>query len=151
MPYADPQRNKEVKKARYLATKALWAKRQAHRRVVAHDYIWQTKCRLCCKRCGETNPIVLVFHHRDPTAKELCPADMVRDKWGPTRIQKELDKCDVLCANCHLIVHWELAPHKWPNVTNQVNIQRQPEVQGRSAEATNLSASPVCGVDFHES
>lgn len=50
-----------------------------------------------CIDCGETDPIVLEFDHRGN--KEYNVASMV--SFSPQRMQKEIDKCDVRCANCH--------------------------------------------------
>lgn len=58
-----------------------------------------------CVRCGESDPIVLDFHHRDPKEKELRIAVMV---WSHKieAIDVEIAKCDVLCANCHRREHY---------------------------------------------
>jgi hypothetical protein len=53
-----------------------------------------------CKNCGESDPIVLEFDHRDKNDKIENIANLVlNSSW--TRIEKEIAKCDVLCANCH--------------------------------------------------
>lgn len=49
--------------------------------------------------CGESDPIVLEFDHLEN--KEIEISKMVRDKRRIEEIQKEIDKCQVLCANCH--------------------------------------------------
>src|SRR5687768_5361247 len=58
-----------------------------------------------CIRCGFANPRALQFHHRDPSQKTLEIANCLRQGWGKDRLQSEIDKCDVLCANCHAIEH----------------------------------------------
>jgi len=54
-----------------------------------------------CIDCGETDPIVLEFDHRDDVIKERNIADLVGNSCSWTMIKKEIDKCDVRCANCH--------------------------------------------------
>lgn len=52
-----------------------------------------------CLDCGETDPVVLEFDHlRDKvdTVKNLVSAGC-----SLARIQTEIEKCQVLCANCH--------------------------------------------------
>lgn len=49
--------------------------------------------------CGESDPIVLEFDHLQD--KEIEISKMVRDKKPIEIIQKEISKCQVLCANCH--------------------------------------------------
>jgi acetylornithine/succinyldiaminopimelate/putrescine aminotransferase len=55
-----------------------------------------------CIECGESNPVVLEFDHRDRKQKWKEVSTMLRDyTWE--QILKEIDKCDVLCANHHKI------------------------------------------------
>jgi hypothetical protein len=58
-----------------------------------------------CARCGEDHPACIVFHHRDPSEKEISIADAMRLGYGRTRILAEIAKCEVLCANCHTKHH----------------------------------------------
>jgi hypothetical protein len=59
-----------------------------------------------CTDCGIKHPAVLVFHHRDPTTKSFCIQDAVARKIPLPLVLEEMAKCDVLCANCHMIRHW---------------------------------------------
>ncbi len=52
-----------------------------------------------CTNCGESDPVVLEFHHL--YGKDKAISKMVADGWSIGRIQQEIDKCVVLCANCH--------------------------------------------------
>lgn len=57
-----------------------------------------------CLDCGYKRcKAALVFHHRDPSEKSFPPANMYRYKWEV--IIQELDKCDLLCQNCHAERH----------------------------------------------
>lgn len=58
-----------------------------------------------CEKCGYNKCIAaLEFHHRDPTKKDFAISYK-----GYTRswasVTKELDKCDLLCSNCHKELH----------------------------------------------
>jgi len=59
-----------------------------------------------CKDCGETHPACLDFHHRNPNEKELTLSLAVA-RASLERIQKEVAKCDFLCANCHRKHHYK--------------------------------------------
>lgn len=54
-----------------------------------------------CAGCGEMDPIVLEFDHRDPSQKVLNIGDCSNCGWSIARLLEEAKKCDVVCANCH--------------------------------------------------
>ena len=54
-----------------------------------------------CVDCGESNPIVLDFDHRDPSIKTSNVPRLTRYSWK--RVIEELKKCDVRCSNCHRV------------------------------------------------
>lgn len=58
-----------------------------------------------CERCGCTgDPCIFDFHHVDPDQKEAQWTEM--RQWSLSRILDEVSKCELLCANCHRLVHW---------------------------------------------
>lgn len=52
-----------------------------------------------CVDCGESNPLVLEFDHKEN--KILAIATMVQNKPSIKSILKEIEKCEIRCANCH--------------------------------------------------
>lgn len=54
--------------------------------------------------CGETEPCCLSYHHYNGN-KEGNISDMVNRGYSLTRIQKEIDKCKIMCLNCHARLH----------------------------------------------
>lgn len=59
-----------------------------------------------CNRCKQTfHPAVYEFHHLDPKTKDRDPSKMLQLSW--IKVQTELDKCVLLCANCHRLTHHE--------------------------------------------
>ena len=59
-----------------------------------------------CIKCGYDRCYsALEFHHRDKTQKEFCWSQMRNKAWAT--IIRELDKCDLLCANCHREEHFD--------------------------------------------
>jgi hypothetical protein len=52
-----------------------------------------------CVDCGEKDPIVLEFDHRDPSTK----SSNIGDSYGKSieYLKEEILKCDIVCANCH--------------------------------------------------
>lgn len=60
-----------------------------------------------CTKCGYCKYIeVLEFHHRNPIQKEFNISFKGHSRsWE--RVKKEIEKCDLLCANCHRESHVE--------------------------------------------
>jgi hypothetical protein len=79
-----------------------WNKTIRHRRV---EFIRAEKLRRGCARCGyKKNAFALQFHHRKPSEKLFSLYKSIRG-CGWTKIKAEMDKCEVLCANCHAELH----------------------------------------------
>jgi len=55
-----------------------------------------------CLDCGVKDTRVLEFDHRNPNAKSFTISSQHYRRSTGT-FQRELDKCDVVCANCHHI------------------------------------------------
>lgn len=57
-----------------------------------------------CTQCRETDIDILAFHHRNPEEKNFGIAYNLNEiKWE--KLKEELDKCDILCMNCHTKLH----------------------------------------------
>ena len=52
-----------------------------------------------CVDCGESNSVVLEFDHINEKSFNL--SDAIRQGYSLVTIQKEIEKCEVRCANCH--------------------------------------------------
>lgn len=62
-----------------------------------------------CKLCGYNKSVnALQFHHRDRSTKKFPISGNHARAWD--KIVKELDKCDLLCANCHSEVEYGIVP-----------------------------------------
>lgn len=60
-----------------------------------------------CNRCGYNKSVAAMhFHHKIPSQKEFSiSVDGSTRSWE--RIKAEVEKCELLCANCHAEVHEE--------------------------------------------
>lgn len=57
-----------------------------------------------CQKCGyDKNLTALDFHHLNPKEKEFNPSKMMNKTWDT--IRNELNKCVLLCSNCHREEH----------------------------------------------
>lgn len=61
-----------------------------------------------CLDCGFKSETMSVFdfHHRNVIEKEIKMSELLNGTFE--RIKKEIDKCDLLCCNCHIIRHINL-------------------------------------------
>jgi hypothetical protein len=86
-----------------------------------------------CQRCHNVNePYLLDFHHMDMTLKELNISKLIGRTFQ--RLKTELDKCILLCGNCHREVHYleeELVDNFKPNKETNARIE-EIELQLRS-------------------
>lgn len=77
---------------------------------------WSNKDRIMqhfdgkCAHCGLIDdPCVYDLHHINPAEKEEGIARMMDRKWET--ILPELNKCILLCSNCHRKVHFSRDKH----------------------------------------
>jgi len=111
MGYKDPDKQREYQRLRYHKIKHKPAQR-ASRHDSKKNLIERNRqtvleaktngCQICgYNKCADS----LEFHHKDPNTKELTISAAVR-AWGPERLVEELNKCIILCANCHRELHY---------------------------------------------
>lgn len=64
-------------------------------------------CGGVCNSCGKghdgTNAVIFDFHHLNPKDKKMKPTKALKMSWE--NIKKEIDKCVLLCSNCHRLEH----------------------------------------------
>jgi hypothetical protein len=78
--------------------------RQARNREFILQY---RKANSVCTDCGNDDYRVIEFDHVRGVKKHTI-SKMAVDTYSIETIKKEIDKCDMRCANCHKIRHHEL-------------------------------------------
>lgn len=113
MPIKDPEKRKAYHR-RYMREVWYPRNREKHQRMVAKAkaerrekirQLLESK-RTACMLCGEDHPAALDFHHRDPSQKSFSIGLAVGNNLYLSSLSEEIDKCDVLCSNCHRKLHW---------------------------------------------
>jgi len=56
-----------------------------------------------CVKCGESCVDCLDFHHLDPMQKDFTVSQ--RQNGSLTLLKEEVQKCIVVCRNCHAKIH----------------------------------------------
>lgn len=108
MPSGSKEKNREYQSKWYKQNKETQMKRVAEYKNELYLWYKELKSTLKCEVCGENHPACLEFHHKDPSEKDGEIFKAVHDGWGKERIIKEIDKCKVLCSNCHRKEHYNL-------------------------------------------
>ena len=62
-------------------------------------------CENCQLKIGDDNLTIFHFHHIDPETKSFKLSDVQMRKECSQMQFEEADKCQLLCANCHLLEH----------------------------------------------
>lgn len=73
---------------------------------LAREYIANIKIKNGCKVCGDNNIHCLDFHHRDTNDKKNTISNLVRQGYSLNIIEEEINKCDIICSNCHRTEHY---------------------------------------------
>lgn len=85
----------------YQTNKPYYYSRNKRRVTETREWIRELRSTLKCIRCGESDYACLDFHHIDPASKDFAIGSILDKGWRKERIMKEIDKCIVLCSNCH--------------------------------------------------
>lgn len=88
---------------RHLCIPCYSLSKQPRKDRIKEEYI-EWKKTLKCNRCGFDDYRALQFHHEGN--KEFNISDMNKNGFNLNKIQEEAMKCEVLCANCHQIHHF---------------------------------------------
>lgn len=80
-----------------------YLKVQKNRTIKTKEAVDEYKTKCGCIKCGENDSVCLDMHHIDPTTKESEVSTLY--KYSLKRAMKEVEKCVVLCANCHRKLH----------------------------------------------
>jgi len=80
---------------------------EKNRRFAENRRKWlvEYKKTLACVRCGESHPATLTFHHKNSLEKSFEIGNALKLGVGLKRLLAEIEKCEVICANCHAKEH----------------------------------------------
>ena len=110
MPYKDPEvrkrKNAEYSKRWYQKNKQVVIDASKETKLSVRRRWHEFKSTLACIRCGENHISTLDFHHVDSSTKDSAVHKLISNG-AYAKALKEIEKCIVLCANCHRKHHYE--------------------------------------------
>lgn len=98
MPTKDIELARKYRRAYYYRNKDNEKLRVRQRKVCLQNIIDQVKDGFHCE-CGEDDKRCLDFHHEEN--KLICIASIPTKGWSIDRLIAEMEKCKIVCANCH--------------------------------------------------
>ena len=116
--YKKEQEEKEKKKRKYgnkwdKDNKEKNAEYRRKTRIKIRGWFDDYKKTLECEFCGYNEcSEVLDFHHKDEKDKKFNVGQSL-NRYGKEEILKEIEKCIVLCSNCHRKLHYEEKQEKY--------------------------------------
>jgi len=95
---------RQLDKERYgLKYKTKRVVQDRERAAIVTERIRNYKKERGCLVCKEVEPICLDLHHLDPSQKDFSVSNRPNSNWDV--ILAEMNKCVVVCSNCHRKIH----------------------------------------------
>ena len=105
MPFKDKEKQKESSRRHYAnnreAVKAKVVVNNKTLRKRNKDYVDSVKANTPCEDCGKIYPPYVMQFDHILEGKRGAVSNLVRECVSIQTIQTEIDKCELVCANCH--------------------------------------------------
>ena len=98
----DKEAQRTAQKAHYQKYREKYRERDRQRRAACRAFVETFKAKPCMDCKGSFPPVCMDFDHvRGEKIKDL--SDACTDMWTHERLLEEIEKCDLVCSNCHRI------------------------------------------------
>lgn len=98
--------NSKNLKKHYQENKTYYRDKADKHKEKLRQYVDEYKGNKGCFMCGESRHWVLDFHHTDNN-KEYNISDLMLKIQSPKKLKAEIEKCEVVCSNCHRDLHYQ--------------------------------------------
>jgi hypothetical protein len=106
MPYKDPEKQKAAQKAWYEKNKKITIERSNSSRIKRKEIVRNIKESSPCNDCGISYPYyVMQFDH--VKNNKTSNVNILLSTKSLQSVLDEIDKCELVCANCHAIRTWK--------------------------------------------
>lgn len=101
MPYKDITKRREAHRRYYTKNKGLYIRKNINRRLALAQFVLKLKQKPCYD-CGVQYPhYVMDFDHIGEKVKLDSIARLARNGFSEKKILEEIEKCELVCSNCH--------------------------------------------------
>ena len=155
MPYKDKEKQKEYQKNHYQKYKDQYFERSKKRRLELREKLFAYKSKLSCLYCGKQRTVCLDFHHNGDEEKIDTVSQILRNTGSWDQTVNEINKCDVVCANCHRKLHKNKNDPKYKQNSDTPSQQRKREITRwfykykTTLVCEQCDESESCCIDFH--
>lgn len=101
------EKMRQYRREHYYRNKQQYFDRNKRRRIELKEWLWEIKKNSKCEKCEFNHPAALDWHHKNPDEKSFEISQGYRVVGSKKRILEEMQRCQVLCANCHRIFHYK--------------------------------------------
>lgn len=103
VPYKDIEKRRAVSRAHYHENKKSYLDRNKEAKKKGQELLRKMKEENPCTDCGEFYPYyVMDYDHLDGSTK-IANVSHVLTKSGVAAMLREIEKCELVCANCHRV------------------------------------------------
>lgn len=94
-----PKKSTKIRRSGYLKKIGISNKQKRLNQEINYNFMIEYLIAHPCVKCGEKDIIVLEFDHIDRKRKKASVTSLLR--FMPPVFKTEIEKCQVLCTNCH--------------------------------------------------
>lgn len=94
--------------------------RTNRKRTIVKRKLWEIKEKSGCIDCGEKYPHWMLDFDHKPGFEKIDSPTQIAHKYTWEKALKELDKCDIVCPNCHRIRTYKRNQSGYKNINNGV-------------------------------
>lgn len=118
--------------------------RRVRHKAEIRAWIQQLKSDTPCADCKQQWPYYVMHFDHLGDDKEKDIGEAVNRGWSRARIQLEMDKCELVCANCHAI-----RTHQRAQALLAQSVERLVEAEEAGSSILSHGTCPISSVEEH--
>ena len=104
MPWKDREKQREAIRKHYRENKQYYIDKAYKKRDTLRRWVYDLKNNTPCTDCGIQYPYYVTdFDHIEERGVKLNTISKLINMGSTIQVKRELEKCDLVCANCHRI------------------------------------------------